>query len=366
MKKIYISISLLFTVLSGYSQLRYNCLNYNYLPRIDATSGGIWKEWSRTIETDSTQSGYPDSVYVDVAGLPNYGDLKTFDLELKMKSLWYKDSLFFLFQRLDDTYVNGLDSEGQHDNSVAEGLDNLDATKIYFYLSTDSLRLRDTTYEYSDSIAWLQFVWKSEEMSGRLPSGEIVNNYDDFHSKTIQWCEGGYCYAKFGIDMSKIAPYLMESVRFKMNEYGVGGIGFMLETSDNDKEVKSEDDLYIIQTRAFWGSSIDSDAESKVNKWHWMAFFQDSSNFYTTPVFKIQEQFASIYPQPAYNYINIQLEEYDVIDYSVYDIMGRQIISGNFNGTKHSIPVENLEPGTYIIRMKNRKGEFMSLKTLKL
>lgn len=366
MKNLFIIVGLCLMYFSGYSQLPYRCFNYNYSPKMDETSNGIWNQWERTIQTDSTQSGYPDSLYFDLAGYPDFGDLKTFDMEVKMKALWHNDSIYFLFQRLDDKYVNGRDDQGQPDNTVAEGLDNLDATKIYFYLSSDSLRIQDTIYDYSDSIAWLQFVWKSEEMEARLPSGEIVNSYNQFHTNTVQWCDDTYCYTKLGIDMSKLAPYLMNSVRQKMNDYGIGGFGFFLETTDNDKEVLDNNDLYILQTRAFWGSLIDSAAIEKVNKWHWMVFFQDTKNYYVNPIYSIQEPFASVYPTPAYNTINIHLEEYDEIDYAVYDLMGRNILMGNFVGYRHSFSVEQLTAGTYIIQLRNKNGEIMSIKTLKM
>jgi hypothetical protein len=368
MKNLFVLIGLFLICFTGYGQLTYRCFNFNYSPEIDSKANGIWGQWERTIETDSTHSGNPDSLYFNLAGLPDFGDLKTFDMEVKMKALWYNDSVFFLFQRLDDLYVNGLDNQGQPDNTVADGLDNLDATKIYFYLSSDSLRIQDTTYNYSDSIAWLQFVWKSEVMEARLPSGEIVNTYNQFNTNAIQWCDDTYCYAKLGIDMGKLAPYLMNSVRQKMNDYGLGGFGFFLETTDNDKEVLNENDLYIIQTRAFWGWSplIDSAAIDEVNKWHWMAFFQDTTNYYVNPIYSVQEPFASVYPVPAYNTMNIHLDNYDEIEYVVYDIMGRKMLAGDFSGYRHSFSVEQLTVGTYIIQMKNKNRELMSVKMFKM
>lgn len=362
MKRLYTLIAISTIVLSGYGQASYNCRNFGFTPKIDATSNGIWEVWSRTIEADSTQDGHPDSVYANVAGLPDYGDLQVFDLELKMKALWKNDSIFFLFQRFDDVYVNGLNEEGKPDLSVAPGLDNLDATKIYFYLSTDSLRL-DSTYNFSDSIAWLQFVWKSDTMLARLPSGQLVNTYNDFHTKAIQWCSGSYCYTKLGIDISKIAPYIMDDVSVQIDSFGFGGFGFLLETTENDKEIL-KNDRYVVQTRAFWASLIDSAAESHVNKWNWLTLRQDTLNFYITPISKTRSNFAAIYPVPANESVFVQLEDYEHISYSLFDIMGRLIVSGNFDGARHEIPIQQLETGTYFIQLINSKGDFMSKKII--
>jgi hypothetical protein len=361
-KRLYSLIVISTIVLSGYGQASYNCWNFGFTPKINTTSNGIWKAWSRTIEADSTQNGHPDSVYVNFAGLPNYGDLQTFDLELKMKALWKNDSIFFLFQRFDDVFVNGLNEEGKPDLTVAPGLDNLDATKIYFYLSTDSLRL-DSTYNYSDSIAWLQFVWKSDTMLARLPSGQLVNTYSDFHTKAIQWCSGSYCYAKLGIDIHEIAPYLMDDVSVQMDSLGFGGFGFLLETTENDKEILN-DDRYVLQTRTFWNSLIDSAAENHVNMWNWFTLKQDKSNFYITPIAKIRSNFAAIYPIPANESFFVQVKDYGHFSFSLFDIMGRLVVSGHFDGVRHEIPVEQLETGTYFIQLKNSDGDFMSKKIL--
>lgn len=360
MKKL-LSLASILIIISIHSsgQTYYRTKNFGYSPVINKTVGGIWYNWEQTI-TDTANNeiligGNPDSVYISYAGYPDFGDLIVPDLEVKMKSLWHNDSLFFLFQRQDDSLVNGLTSGGLKDTSIAEGFDNLDATKIYFYLSQDSSRT-ETNNNYMDSVSWIQFVWQSDKMQAKLPSGGIVDNYDDYYTSAVQWKEGKYYYAKLGIDMEKIAPYLMDSIHFQIDSFklGFGTMGFLLEQTENDKEVM-KNGKYVLQTRSYWGALIDSNAVEHINIWPWLLFMEeDSVNIYTSGVELTQADFAQIYPNPATLHINIRVDSYQEFEYEVYDIMGRLVINGEFYNNYHQISLYNLDTGSYFIRLRKK------------
>lgn len=64
-----------------------------------------------------------------------------------------------------------------------------------------------------------------------------------------------------------------------------------------------------------------------------------------------------IYPIPARDYITIESEERELALYEIYDIRGKKIIS-EMNLRTHSVRVEleNLTPGTYLVKVKYKDG----------
>ena len=374
MKKLLTFVVLYLSFVHTYSQAGYSVTSYNYAPRMDETTGGIWGNWERDlIDTvtypDSTitipVSGSIDSLYISSVGYPDFGDLYVPDNEVKMKALWNDGKLYFLFQRLDDVYVNGLTESEEVDITIKEGMDNLDATKIYLYLSHDSSRI-DTNSFYDSLITWMQFVWNSDQMQARLPSGEMVYSYDDYYSEFVQWCEGDYCYAKVSIDLYQLKPELSDSLYKRDTTYGFSSLAFLLESTENDKEVMV-DDLYQIQTRSYWGISIDSNATDYINIWPWLYIYQDSINQYVTPIETTPQNFAEIYPNPASSYINIQLNDFSEIQYALYDIMGRMVLTDQFYDSSQQIFIDGLSSGSYFLVMRNQStGAIMNRKILVL
>jgi hypothetical protein len=58
-----------------------------------------------------------------------------------------------------------------------------------------------------------------------------------------------------------------------------------------------------------------------------------------------------IYPNPAYDHISIQIENSTQAQYQIYDLFGRQMLSGNL--TSPVIDVSNLKRGTYLLKLMN-------------
>lgn len=365
MNKIVAGILVAFIATLTYGQGLIRIKNFNTSPLMTESSDGIWQYWERNIpndeDKDSTMKGYPDSLFVVVPGYPNHGDVYTPDFELKAKMLWHNDTVFFLFQRLDDIYVSGYDNIGNPDATISEGLDNRDATKIYFYLSGDSLRVRTDTVSFTDTIAWLQFAWKSDDVQACLPGGEIVSTKEDFHTQIIQWCEGAYCYAKLSIAIGEIAPYITSTINTDIQEKGFSLIGFMLEATENDKETGQAP--YSVQTRVFWEKNFDSTAMNHLSKWGWMVFLHDTNNIYSTPVKTLFANFANIYPNPARDAIYISLDEFATqTNYSIFDIMGRMVMNGKIENQSERIDVSGLYSGTYLLVLRNNLGGIMNRK----
>jgi hypothetical protein len=368
MRKFCFVVFIAFITITGHTQsgvLR--TYDFHKKPLMDQSADGIWKPFTVSWYDKVNDKYYfniplhTDSTYISAVGLPNFGDLKVPDLETKVKSLWYGDSLFFLFQRLDDIYVTGYNSNGTVDATVAEGLENRDASTLYFYLSCDSLR-QDSIFDYSDSVAWLRFGWKSDDVEGKLPSGEIVHSLEDFHAEAIQWTDGPYSYAKIGLSIAELAPYMPHKIDSLFDTLKVAYFGFAMDVSENDKEV--DNGLFGLQTRTYWPYDFGESALENVPDWGWLWFYRDTLIF--TPINDSKVEIAAVYPNPVSEYLNITLFELEQGSFDIYDIMGRNIMSGRLTGRDNSLYIEEIEQGTYFIRITNSNGQNSTLKFIKL
>ncbi|MBN1118365.1 MAG: T9SS type A sorting domain-containing protein [Bacteroidales bacterium] len=368
MRKFILSVFASIILVSVSGQIQIRTKSYNFSPAMDESFTGIWQEWEREIPKYDTgtstvfHEGAPDSAYILIPGLPNTGDVSVPDYELKMKTLWNNDTIFFLFQRLDDEYVTGYGTNGSADASVAEGLDNKDATKIYFYFSSDSTRL-DSVYNFSDSIAWLQFGWQSDDMEGRFPDGSMTNSWEDYHARCVQWCEGDYCFAKISISLKDIAPFAVETIHNDINKLGYCHIGFTVEATENDKEVEVEGE-YVLQTRTFWNADFGYTAYDDVSDWGWLIFLIDEENNYSTSVKSVNYNFANIYPNPAGSHIWINLDEPGEAAYKIFDLTGRQLLSGVLVNSTNELDIQQLATGTYLVSVQKTNGQSLTKKLL--
>lgn len=66
----------------------------------------------------------------------------------------------------------------------------------------------------------------------------------------------------------------------------------------------------------------------------------------------------SIYPNPASSEINIKLPELKEGKIEVFNVIGKRLLSQNFNGLTNTvqIPLSNLPKGTYVLRYSNNNG----------
>lgn len=77
-----------------------------------------------------------------------------------------------------------------------------------------------------------------------------------------------------------------------------------------------------------------------------------------TNVDDLNESHFKIYPNPAYDYVTIELPAERAVSYSVFDVLGRTVIEETFfdqdKEFSKNITVKSLPPGTYIIRIKGK------------
>lgn len=367
MKKYLILSFVCFLITEVYSQSEFRTKNVYYPIEVDTSLDGVWES------NDSTDVA--DSVYLFKTGIPDHGDLGEitsdgeFDLELKMKSLWYGTKAYFLFRHLDDSLVNGYINDTTLDNSLKPGLENRDATALYFFLDSSDTRF-DTDANmyidssYIDSVAWIRWVWTGTdefEFEGQL-KGDSISSIEDLGGEIIQWEEGIYRYTKLSVDFGSFSS-LYDTLEYKK-------LGFEFELDENDKELLQPDGSYGIQTRAFWGSDLDSAALETRNiaKWGWLYFtYGDTCTAcIEEPAFikKSTANFANVYPNPASDYINIQLDSYGEVQYRIFNIMGQMIKTGILVGREEQVELNNMNSGTYYLQLIDEKGRLNSNKLL--
>ena len=76
----------------------------------------------------------------------------------------------------------------------------------------------------------------------------------------------------------------------------------------------------------------------------------------------------SAYPNPTYNYVNLKIENYDIINliYNLYDINGKLIENKKIDGKETYINMLNLVPATYFIKVIQGDKEIKTFKVVKI
>lgn len=65
----------------------------------------------------------------------------------------------------------------------------------------------------------------------------------------------------------------------------------------------------------------------------------------------------SIFPNPSSNYFTLNFErEFQNLNYSIHDILGKEILSGKINSAQTKIDCENWSSGVYLIKVGNENG----------
>lgn len=62
----------------------------------------------------------------------------------------------------------------------------------------------------------------------------------------------------------------------------------------------------------------------------------------------------SVYPNPSYGFLNIELEKYngDPVDMAIYDIRGKQVMAGQLGSARTTLDLLDLKPGIYVLRLE--------------
>ncbi len=69
-----------------------------------------------------------------------------------------------------------------------------------------------------------------------------------------------------------------------------------------------------------------------------------------------EEEKFKIYPVPASDYINLTSTISDELNYQLYDMQGRVLLTGKFSNFMY-LNLENLPTGNYVIRLYNANEE---------
>jgi hypothetical protein len=69
----------------------------------------------------------------------------------------------------------------------------------------------------------------------------------------------------------------------------------------------------------------------------------------------------NIYPQPAQNELNIQVELYRniALTYEIADITGRKILSGKMESMNQKVDISSLNRGNYFVALRNEQGTIL-------
>lgn len=375
MKNFLIILTLFSGFSSAFSQAEYKSKNRQYDIQLDTLSNGIW-----TLP-DTADNKVIDSLFISYTGLPDYGDLIVPDLELMMKSAWYESKAFFLFRQLDDSLVNGYEN-GVSDPTIAAGLENRDAIALYFYLSETSewMDSEDSIYitgDYVHSTAWIRYVWGTADFEGEK-AGVDIGSLQDAGCEMVHWKDGNYRFSKLSLDFANLAPHLVQYDTTVVDTGSSPGtyitakiidsltVGFAIELTETDKE-RELDGLFELQTRAYWANDYDSlpMEPRNMSRWGRLRFVYGDTLLYT-PVKFATHDYARIYPNPAKEFVYVQLEKATEASYDLYDLTGRIVVNGTISNSFASIEVGDIRSGMYLLQIR-QKGEYpLTKRILKL
>jgi len=112
-------------------------------------------------------------------------------------------------------------------------------------------------------------------------------------------------------------------------------------------------------------ADLDNDGDMDMLSGAWYGAFHYYENI-ENPVNTIQIQTGfsvNISPNPTSHYLNINTDE-SLIQIEIYDLPGKQIAT--YDGHETQISLRDLSSGTYIIRLINQEGEYLSKRIEKL
>jgi hypothetical protein len=80
----------------------------------------------------------------------------------------------------------------------------------------------------------------------------------------------------------------------------------------------------------------------------------------------LQEDALSLYPSPSYGYLNIGLSGYSgqQVHMMIYDLRGKQVMSGQITASHTTLDLTGFAPGTYVLRLET-DGEAVTRKFVK-
>ena len=86
---------------------------------------------------------------------------------------------------------------------------------------------------------------------------------------------------------------------------------------------------------------------------------------FITPVREIKPSNFKVSPNPFFDVLNVESEEFDIEYYIIYDITGRIINEGMFGNLNYRINLQQIKTGFYILVLRDMQGKLYSQKLIK-
>ena len=115
-------------------------------------------------------------------------------------------------------------------------------------------------------------------------------------------------------------------------------------------------DFTIGEVVSFTGSSIESNITQGFHQTNWS---------FVSVVNHVPRYEATIYPNPAEDFLNIQASLYENVSYLLYDEMGKLILQGRLLSEKTSLDVNQLATGRYSLILNNSKENLKTFNIIK-
>tara|TARA_Y100000389_G_scaffold19583_1_gene16942 strand:- start:434 stop:901 length:468 start_codon:yes stop_codon:yes gene_type:complete len=115
-------------------------------------------------------------------------------------------------------------------------------------------------------------------------------------------------------------------------------------------------DFTIGEVVSFTGSSIENNITQGFHQTNWS---------FVSVVNHVPRYEATIYPNPAEDFLNIQASLYENVSYLLYDEMGKLILQGRLLSEKTSLEVNQLATGRYSLILNNSKENLKTFNIIK-
>jgi len=115
-------------------------------------------------------------------------------------------------------------------------------------------------------------------------------------------------------------------------------------------------DFTIGEVITFTGSNVENQLTQGFHQTNWS---------FVSIVNHVPRYEATIYPNPAEDFLNIQASLYENLSYVLYDEMGKLILQGRLLSEKTSLEVSQLATGRYSLILNNSKENLKTFNIIK-
>ncbi len=154
-----------------------------------------------------------------------------------------------------------------------------------------------------------------------------------------------------GLREKTVYTYVVDNIASEEMFTSVDGITWIeKEKYEYEYDVKG-----VLRVIAYYEYSVSASTYELITK-EFIHYSDDISTF-ITPDNRIS---ASIYPNPAFNILNISVQEVNTFEYKVYNMNGTLVKAGIGNGGNLTVNVSELNRGIYMIKIVSEGKSFTS------